>query len=116
MPRSPANCWAVFFAPALVVAIVSRSRFVTNHLVGERAVFSGHVPRVRLLIVASKSSQCLLHVAQLAGAFHAVGLFLGLGQGGEEHTREDANNGYHHQQFDQGKCLFGFHFSILLGL
>gem|GEM_PF-5183609 len=90
---------------------------VENRLASrEGPIFRGQVPRVRLLIIASKGSQCLLNVAQFASAFHAVSLFLGLGQGGEEHAGEDPNNGNDDKQFDQSECLFGFHFSILLGL
>ena len=54
---------------------------------------------------------------RLAHALEPVGLFLGLGEGGEQHTGEDAYNGNHNQQFNQRKRFvsFGFHFIVWSG-
>ena len=45
-----------------------------------------------------------------------LAFFLALAKVGRSIVGEDANNGDNYQQFDQSECLFGFHFSILLGL
>ena len=38
--------------------------------------------------------------AQVVGALQPVGLVLGLGQDGEQHACENADNGNHHEQLN----------------
>ena len=46
------------------------------------------------------------HRAEVVGTLHAVGLGFGLGESGQQHAGEDADNGDHHQQLNQSECFF----------
>ena len=44
-----------------------------------------------------------MNLAKIIAALHPVGLVLGLGQDWQQHAGKNANNGNHHQKFDQGE-------------
>ena len=61
-----------------------------------------------LLIVLRKAQHACVDLLHVVCALRAVRLILGAGQGGQQHTREDTNDGDNHQQLDQGESLLVF--------
>jgi hypothetical protein len=49
-------------------------------------------------------------LTDIVGTFESISLFLSFSQGGKEHTGQDADNGDHYQQLDEGKALIDLFF------
>ena len=67
--------------------------------------------------LTGKAGMSLGQLTDVIGTFEAVGFFLGLRQGWQEHAGQNADNGNDHQQLDKGKALFDlcFHVFLLVG-
>ena len=70
------------------------------------------------LVVTGEGDQRRVHLLQVGHALESVGFFLGLGQSGEQHAGENADDGNHNQQFNQRKRFvsFGFHILVWFGV
>jgi hypothetical protein len=70
------------------------------------------------LVVTGEGDQRRVHLLQVGHALEPVGLFLGLGECGEEHAGENADDSNHNQQFNQRKRFvsFGFYFMAWFGV
>jgi hypothetical protein len=62
-------------------------------------------PREAFFIIGAVHGNPQPNLLEVIEAIGLAGFGFGLGQGREQHSREDGNDRNHHQQFDQGKRL-----------
>ena len=68
-----------------------------------RIIASIAIAGVTAFVIIRPHFDTLLDTFQIVTAFGGIGLTLGAGQSGEQKAGEDANNGDHHQKFDESE-------------